>query len=893
MKARTVTGIWRHSQDLVCTHDLEGRLLSVNAARARLLGYEVADLLKMSMQELVAPESREQFDAYLQRIKIVGVDDGLLRVVAKNGERRIWEYHNTLRTEGVASPIVRGMARDVTESKRAERALRISEQRYRMLFEKTVAGVAIVTLAGEVVDCNDTWAQMFGHNSAAECRGIRIEGYYADPAERAVVLQELRRSRSFRNREVQFRRRDGTRFWVLFNGAFISESQDEPLIQSTMVDITERKQAEEALRESQLRLTEIIATAMDAIITVDEQQRIVMFNAAAQSMFLCSETEALGLPIERFIPERFRVAHSAQIETFGKSGITNRTKGVPGSLWALRKNGEEFQMEASISRIEAGGKKLFTVILRDITERKRAEERLLESERSYRMLFESMDEGFCTIEVMFDENNKAVDYRFLDVNPAFEKQSGIQNARGRSMREIAPHHEEHWFATYGEIARTGQPARFENVAAELHRCFDVHAFRVGEPQENKVAIFFDDITNRKQSEDALRKSEERFSRAFRSNPLAITISTEADGRYLDVNDSFLNLLGYQRRDVIGRTAMELRFWSEPVDRVEMTQQLKKAGRVAKLRTRYRTVKGEIREAEVWAETIEIDGERCVLGITRDITEMHQLEAQFRQAQKMEAVGRLAGGVAHDFNNILGIIMGYSDIALGEITPDTAVRKYLAQIKKASHRAALLTRQLLAFSRQQVAFPRILDLNAVVQNVTTMLLRLVGEDIEIEFRPDPLIGSIKSDPGQIEQILMNLVVNARDAMPTGGKIIVETGHAELDEHYIAQHAGAQAGQHVVLKVSDTGCGMDEATKAHIFEPFFTTKDVGKGTGLGLSTVYGIVKQSEGYISVYSEPGKGTTFKIYFPRVNEKAEELGSPREESEIPKRVRNHPGGGG
>ena len=220
------------------------------------------------------------------------------------------------------------------------------------------------------------------------------------------------------------------------------------------------------------------------------------------------------------------------------------------------------------------------------------------------------------------------------------------------MREIAPNHEQYWFEIYGKVALTGESTRFENRAEQLHRWFEVHAFRVGEPQERKVAIFFDDITERKLSEEALHKSEERFSKAFRNNPLAIWISTEAEGRYLDVNDAFLELLGYQRKDVIGHTATELQFWGEPLDRMEILRELKEEKRISKHHTRYRTAKGEIREAEVWMESIELEGQRCLLGITRDVTEMQQLEAQFRQAQKMEAVGRLAGGVAHDFNTSL-------------------------------------------------------------------------------------------------------------------------------------------------------------------------------------------------------------------------------------------------
>jgi CheY-like chemotaxis protein len=235
-------------------------------------------------------------------------------------------------------------------------------------------------------------------------------------------------------------------------------------------------------------------------------------------------------------------------------------------------------------------------------------------------------------------------------------------------------------------------------------------------------------------------------------------------------------------------------------------------------------------------------------------------------------------VAHDFNNILSIIMGYSDLSLDLIAPESPVKRYVAETKNAARRAALLTQQLLAFSRLQVVFPKVLNLNDVVNNVNSMFLRLVGDDIEIEFRAGKHLGSIKADPGQIEQVLMNLVVNARDAMLSGGKIIIETKQADMDEHFIALNPGARVGQYVVLQVSDTGSGMDALTKSQIFEPFFTTKPMGKGTGLGLSTVYGIVKQSDGYISVYSEPGRGTTFKVYFPAASEHAEEIGTLHEE---------------
>ncbi|MBI1728374.1 MAG: PAS domain S-box protein [Candidatus Rokubacteria bacterium] len=260
----------------------------------------------------------------------------------------------------------------------------------------------------------------------------------------------------------------------------------------------------------------------------------------------------------------------------------------------------------------------------------------------------------------------------------------------------------------------------------------------------------------------------------------------------------------------------------------------------------------------------------VLGVATDITERKKLEIQLIQAQKLEAIGQLAGGVAHDFNNLLTVILGRCALVLGSLPPDASPRRDIDLIQKTADRAVALTRQLLAFSRKQILEPKVLDLDVVVPGIATMLQRLIGEDIELVFRPGAELGRVKADPGQIEQVIMNLAVNARDAMPDGGRITIETGNVELGDEYARQHVGVQPGPYVLLAVSDTGTGMDSATQARIFEPFFTTKAPGKGTGLGLSTVYGIVKQSGGNIWVYSEPGRGTTFKVYLPRVENTAE-----------------------
>jgi signal transduction histidine kinase len=269
---------------------------------------------------------------------------------------------------------------------------------------------------------------------------------------------------------------------------------------------------------------------------------------------------------------------------------------------------------------------------------------------------------------------------------------------------------------------------------------------------------------------------------------------------------------------------------------------------------------------------------AVLGIARDITERKQLEAQYRQAQKMEAVGRLAGGVTHDFNNLLTIITGYSELLLGSQDVPASAHGLIREIQRSGERAAALTRQLLAFSRKQVLTPTVLDLNVVVTGLEKMLHRLIGEDINLTIRLDPALVRIKADPGQLEQVIMNLVVNARDAMPSGGNLTIETRNAELTEAQARARPGLGKGLHALLVVADTGCGMDEETRAHLFEPFFTTKGPGKGTGLGLATVFGIVQQSSGHIEVESQVARGSTFLIYLPGVEEACP---SPRSEPSL------------
>ncbi|MBI2838034.1 MAG: response regulator [Acidobacteria bacterium] len=345
---------------------------------------------------------------------------------------------------------------------------------------------------------------------------------------------------------------------------------------------------------------------------------------------------------------------------------------------------------------------------------------------------------------------------------------------------------------------------------------------------------------------------------------------EDDGSVIEVNHQMEVLLGRPAAEIIGRRIHDFVIPSQVELAEELREKLRAEGRMRFGALFLQRSDGRTVQVDVSVSIVEIGGERLCFAIFRDIAEQKQLEEQLRQAQKMEAIGRLAGGVAHDFNNLLTAILGYSHVVETELGEGHPLLAEVEQIRKAGERAASLTRQLLAFSRKQVLVPEVLNLNSVVTEIDRMLRRVIGEDLELRTVLDHDLGHVLIDPTQVEQVLMNLCVNSRDAMPAGGKLTIETNNVELDESYCREHVGVTAGPYVMLAVSDTGVGMDAETRSHIFEPFFTTKGSGKGTGLGLSTVYGIVKQSQGNVEVYSEPGKGTTLKIYLPRVDKEAE-----------------------
>ncbi|HEX7960081.1 MAG TPA: ATP-binding protein, partial [Terriglobales bacterium] len=373
--------------------------------------------------------------------------------------------------------------------------------------------------------------------------------------------------------------------------------------------------------------------------------------------------------------------------------------------------------------------------------------------------------------------------------------------------------------------------------------------------------------DRKRQEEALRNSETRYRSLVQSAVYGIYRSS-VDGRFLDVNPALVSMLGYESADELLKVSLTRDLYVDPEERMRLISTHERNRPVQNVEVRWRRKDGRPLTVRLSGRAItDSQGEiKEFEMIAEDVSERRLLEEQLRHSQKMEAIGRLAGGIAHDFNNLLTVIKGYSELVLEELENADPLRCEVQEVQKAADRAAGLTRQLLAFSRQQVLAPRVLDLNQVIRDMDRLLHRLMGDDIDLTINLDPNLGRAKTDPGQIEQVVMNLAVNARDAMPKGGKLMIETMNAELDEGYVREHAAVNPGAYVMIAVSDTGVGMTEDIRSRIFEPFFTTKEPGKGTGLGLSTVYGIVKQSDGYVWVYSEAGIGTTFKVYLPRID---------------------------
>ncbi|HWO37695.1 MAG TPA: PAS domain S-box protein [Candidatus Acidoferrum sp.] len=611
----------------------------------------------------------------------------------------------------------------------------------------------------------------------------------------------------------------------------------------------------------------------DAVLIFDDQCRVRRANRAACEVFGLPFAKLIGRPCYEALHGLVQAPPTCPHEQLLTTGTAQQSDFEEPRL------GKIFDATSTPLRDKEGTFLGCIHVLRDISDRNRAEQALRHSEEQLRLLLNSTAEAIYGLDC---EGNCTF------CNPACLRLLGYRDPKdllGRNMHQVMHHTRENgtpYLQEKCQIYLAFREGKAAHVVDEVlwradGTSFPSEYWSYPIEKDGKLVgsvVTFLDISERKHAEAAHRESEEKYREFIENATFGIFRSTP-QGELLDVNPALVSMLGYGSKEELLSLNLDRDIYENPPDRMMAWQTYQLTGRGNGIEVNWMRKDRKTISVRLCFRVI-LDKEDQIKHfevIAEDVTEKRTLEEQFRQAQKMEAMGRLAGGISHDFNNLLGVIIGYSDLLLASPTRDDVSQHRIEEIKKAGQRAASLTRQLLAFSRKQVLTPKVLDLNTVVAETSKMLLRLLGEDVELITKLSPTLDHVKADPTQIEQVIMNLAINARDAMPKGGKLIIETTNAELDGSYGQQkHADVQPGNYVLLTVSDTGIGMDNATRARIFEPFFTTKERGKGTGLGLATVYGIIRQSGSYIWVYSEVGKGTTFKVYIPRVKESLSEV---------------------
>ncbi|MGA8619579.1 MAG: PAS domain S-box protein [Candidatus Sulfotelmatobacter sp.] len=653
-------------------------------------------------------------------------------------------------------------------------------------------------------------------------------------------------------------------------------------------------------------LEQIFQNSPDPLIVVDTSFRTQCVNPEFQQMFGFSAAEILGQPVDELIFPPDRAAEAQWIAQCLKRGerLTLETQ-------RRRKDGSLLDVSVSSAPLIIDGRTTaFYALYRDISERKRAEGL---SSALYRIAekasaAQDLQQFFAAIHGIVDELMCARNFSIAIHDAESELLSFPYFV---DERESTPLPRELSSGLIEYVMRTGEPLLCTpELAQQLQQRGEVeitppiplqwlgvplkvnqHIFgvlvvrsysrnqRFRERDKDVLTLISQQLAaaiDRKQNEQALRRSEVRYRSLVQSAVYGIYRSS-LEGRFLDVNPALIGMLGYNSAlDVLALDPQKDVF-ADPAEYTRLIDEFRRTGCMDGVEVRWKRKDGAF-------ITVRISG-RAVAGgdepadvleaIAEDITERRVLEDQFRQAQKMEAVGRLAGGIAHDFNNLLMVIGGYTEVLLNQFTLGHPLHAKAEAIQQASDRATTLTRQLLAFSRKQLLELKVVDVNAIVTDMERLLRPLIGEDIELTTQLASSIGCTRADAGQLEQVIMNLVVNAKDALPNGGKICIRTASVTLDDSYRPENTFIKNGPYVMISVSDNGQGMDRETQARIFEPFFTTKEKGKGTGLGLSTVYGIIKQSGGYVFVQSEIGRGTVFTIYFPRVDEPCDALGSP------------------
>ena len=787
------------------------------------------------------------------------------------------------------------------EIRRTEEALRFSEEKFAKAFRASPDAITITTVdEGRYIEVNDGFLRLSGYAREEVIGRTSLElNLWADPADRACLVEQVRRNEPVRDLEVHFRNKFGRTGAALVSADRIELGGQACLLTVTR-DLTQQKQKEGEVQRQQDFLRKVLDANPNLVFVKDWDGKFTLANRAVAEIYGTTPEGLQGRTDADFNPNR------EQVESFLRADRevmnTGREKLIPAEPVSDARTGEVRWFQTRKTPLFSGDGMATHVlgVSTDVSEHQRAAQlqaalyRIAETASSPADL-QSMFAAIHSIVgglmdarnfyiALYDPTAGLLSFPYFvdteDVTPAPKKP-------GKGLTEYVLCTGQPLLASpeaFADLVRRGEA---ENVGAPSvdwlgvplkagEQTFGVlvvqsytENVRFGESDKEILTFVSQQVANaidHKRSEEALRRSEASYRSLIEGAAYGIYRS-DLQGKLLEVNPALVEMLGYSSEDELLALNMAADIYADPEERAQLIVRHQHQDRFRGIEVNWKRKDGSILAVRLTGRPVLDAKEQLEYfeGIVENVAERRALEEQLRQSQKMEAVGQLAGGIAHDFNNLLEVIMGYSDLLVESLPPEDPHRRQAEEIYKAGKRAAGLTRQLLAFSRKQVLQPRVLDLNAIVTDLTKLLRRTIGEHIEFSAKLSPELGRVKADPNQVEQILMNLAVNARDAMPQGGSLAVETDNISVDENLAQQHTGLRPGEYVLLAVGDTGSGMDLKVQARVFEPFFTTKEKGKGTGLGLATVYGLVKQSDGYIAVQSAPGQGTRFRIFLPRV----------------------------